>query len=226
MAGAGIAPGTPEIDHAALRQIEHDRAVQAAKVLARARSIWDNSNPIEGTKGETYLRSRGITCDLPASLRWLPDAYHGPSGAYCSALIGDVTTGGVHRTFFDKQGNRLQGSAKMMLGPCSGGYVPLSDAQGPLVVCEGIETGLSLLSGLLDGRHHVVAALSTSGIKGLTLPDGAHDLIIATDGDMAGEDAGNALGRRAHALGWNVSLMPSPSGQDWNDVLIAGEVAA
>ena len=179
-----------------------------------------------GSHGERYLLGRGITCALPDTLRWLPDTYHGPSGAYCGAMVANVQpTGGIHRTFFTKQGDRLSKSAKMMLGPCSGGAVRLSEAIGPLVVCEGIETGLSLLSGLLDGPHSVLAALSTSGINGLSLPPRPGKLVIAADGDPPGREAANALARSAHALGWQVSLMTAPEGQDWNDIL-QGEVAA
>lgn len=140
-------------------------------------------------------------------------------------MVSTVSTGGIHRTFFDKSGERLTSSAKMMLGPCAGGAVALSDAVGPLVVTEGIETGLSLLSGLLDGPHSVWAALSTSGIKALKLPVKTGALVIAQDGDPAGRSAGNELATRAHSLGWDVRLMPAPEGQDWNDVLQSGVAA-
>ena len=36
-----------------------------------------------------------------------------------------------------RRGSRLSRNAKMMQGPCAGGAVALSEAQGPLVVCEG-----------------------------------------------------------------------------------------
>lgn len=223
---AGVTPGTIEIDQMALAAAEHARAEQAAKLKARAQSLWDYGEAIRGTKGEGYLRGRGITCPLPDTLRWLTDTYHGPSGQYCSAMIANVSpTGGVHRTFFAKKGQRLDKSAKMMLGPCSGGAVRLSDVIGPLVVCEGIETGLSLLSGLLSGPHAVWAALSTSGIKGLTLPQRPGKLIIAADGDTAGKDAANTLARTGNGKGWDVSIMTAPEGEDWNDVLQSGAVA-
>ena len=227
LTASGITPGTVELDQMAIAASERDRAAQSAKLKARARSLWDYGEAIHGTKGEAYLRARGITCALPDTLRWLPDTYHGPSGTYCAAMIADVNpTGGVHRTFFTKKGQRLEESAKMMLGPCSGGAVRLSETTGPLVVCEGTETGLSLLSGLLSGPHTVWAALSTSGIRGLTLPPNPGALIIATDGDEAGMAAGNALATRAKALDWDVGLMPAPDGQDWNDVLTAKGDAA
>ncbi|MEM5521064.1 toprim domain-containing protein [Sulfitobacter sp. AS59] len=225
LTGAGLKSGTVEFDQMAMAASDYFRVAQAAKLKARARSLWGHGQPIQGTKGAAYLKARGITCALPDSLRWLPDTYHGPSGRYCAALIADVhPTGGVHRTFFTKNGHRLEKSAKMMLGPCAGGAVHLSEADGPLVVCEGIETGLSLLSGLLTGPHTVWAALSTSGLKGLILPSQPRALIIATDGDAAGRAAGTVLAHNATQRGWKVSLMPAPNGFDWNDVL-QGEVS-
>ena len=63
-------------------------------------------------------------------------------------------------------------------------------------------------------------------MRSCILPQKPHDLIIATDGDCAGRDAGNALAERASATGWKVSFLHAPDGMDWNDVLIAKGVAA
>ncbi len=95
----------------------------------------------------------------------------------------------------------------------------LTEGPGRLVVAEGIETALSLASGLLRGPATIWAALSTSGMAGLRLPDLPGRLTIAPDGDAAGREAAHALAERAHALGWIVSLLPAPDGRDWNDVL-------
>ncbi|OOY11657.1 virulence-associated protein E [Thioclava marina] len=206
-------------DPVAQREAETKRVEYERAKLDKARALWCRSLPINGTKGEDYLRNRGIKCDLPPSLRWAADVYHGPSGRWHSAMVAEVSTGAVHRTYFEKSGARISGTAKMMLGPCAGGAVALSEGAGPLVVCEGIETGLSLLSGLLDGAAKVWASLSTSGMKALQLPEDPSELIVATDGDEAGADAGRVLAEIAHARGWNVSLLPAPQGQDWNDVL-------
>lgn len=202
------------------------RDAYAAEQLAKARKLWTSGGPLEGSKGEAYLRSRRITCPLPAALRWAKDAYHGPSGRWLSAMVADVSTGGVHRTFFEKTGARIAGKAKMMQGPCAGGHVALSNCAGQLVVCEGIETGLSLLCGLLDGPARVWATLSTSGMRALELPQTVGSLAIAADGDAPGKEAANALANRATALGWKVSLLPAPDGLDWNDVLILKGTAA
>lgn len=89
----------------------------------------------------------------------------------------------------------------------------------------GIETGLSLLSGLLSCPATVWAALSTSGMKALHLLPDPHRLTVATDGDEPGHAAGNALATRASALGWAVSILPAPDRCDWADVLAGMEVA-
>ncbi len=216
---AGFPPEALAVDPVAARQADAKRAAYEAEQLAKARRLWGQSKPINGTKGEAYLRARGITCPLPHSLRWAADAFHGPSGRWLSAMVADVSTGGVHRTFFEKAGARISGTAKMMQGPCAGGAVALSEAQGQLVVCEGLETGLSLLCGLPRAPATIWAALSTSGIRGLCLPARPGRLTIAPDGDKAGHEAAHALATRAHGQGWKVSLLPAPSGRDWNDIL-------
>lgn len=222
---AGQTAATGAIDLQVAREADIRRTTYVAEQRGKARKLWELGRPISGTQGEVYLRSRGITCALPPSLRWVADTYHGPSARWLSAMVGDVSTGGVHRTFFEKSGTRLANNTKMMQGPCSGGAVTLSGRLGPLVVCEGIETGLSLLSGLLEGSARVWAALSTSGIRALHLPSDPGPLIIAADGDAAGREAATALAERAHALRWQVSLWTAPEGQDWNDVLRGGHVA-
>lgn len=107
----------------------------------------------------------------------------------------------------------------MMLGPARGGHVEIARANGPLMACEGIETGLALASGLLSRPATVWAGCGTAGLSGLCLPENSGRLIIAADGDQAGEKASKALALRAREAGWVVSLLPAPDGKDWNDVL-------
>lgn len=185
--------------------------------------LWHTAKPINDTPAETYLRRRGITCALPATLRYHPAAWH-MSGRRLPALVARVEGSdgfGVHRTYLRQDGN---GKAdvepkKAMLGQVKGGAVRLARARGPLVVAEGIETALSLACGILSHPTMIWAALSTAGLAGLVLPSTPSSLTIATDGDDAGRKAGSALAERATALGWKVSFLPAPDGQDWNDVL-------
>ena len=134
----------------------------------------------------------------------------------------------VHRTYLQADGSGKADiePAKMMLGATAGAAVRLTEAQVALVVSEGVETALSLSSGLLSAPAAVWAALSASGMRGLSLPPQAGQLTIASDGDAAGREAASALAARADALGWQVTLLPAPEGLDWNDVLMMNGEAA
>jgi len=197
----------------------------AAKRERQAQAVWSESLPVQGTLAETYLRGRGINCSLPDSLRFHPSCWHA-SAKRLPALVGRVDglkRLSVHRTYLraDGSGKSDVTPAKAMLGRTMGGAVCVHRAAGPLVVAEGIETALSLASGLLRVPVTVWAALSAPGMAGLRLPDGIpHRLTIAPDGDTAGRDAAHTLAERATALGWTVSLLPAPDGRDWNDVLM------
>lgn len=231
LAAAGITAGDYQRpDEPEIARREAERRAEANRKAAQAQACWAESWAISDTPADTYLRRRGINAPLPHSLRYHPRAWHGATATTYPAMIARVDGGGgaaVHRTYLrpDGSGKATIAPNKAMLGAVAGGAVKLTEGAGPLVVTEGIETGLSLASGLLSGSHTVWAALSTSGMKGLRLPSRLGSLIVAADGDRAGREASEALAERAHALGWEVSLLPAPEGKDWNDVLTQ-EVAA
>lgn len=225
LAAAGLAASSyrrPDPAIIALRETK--RLAEAAKRTRQAEILWQEAQPIRGSVAETYLRGRAITCDLPKTLRFHPACWHGATGRRYPALVALIEGSGafaVHRTYLRGDGSAKADvdPAKAMLGAAAGGAVRLTDAPGRLVVCEGIETALSLANGLLRGPATVWAALSTSGLRGLALPEFPARLTIAPDGDEPGRNAGNALAERAQALGWTVSLLAAPEGGDWNDVL-------
>lgn len=213
-----------------LVRIEAAEKAEAEKRERQALAVWREGQHITGTIAETYLRGRGITCDLPETLRFHPDCWH-PNARRFPALLARVdgtARFALHRTYLrpDGRGKADAEPAKAMLGGTAGGAVRLTETDGPLVVCEGIETGLSLASGLLQRPARIWAALSTSGVGGLRLPDHPHRLTIATDGDDPGKAAGQKLAQRAAALGWQVSILPAPEGNDWNDILMKKGAAA
>ena len=230
--GLGLADGRSVHvlpDAAAVARRRAADEAEAIKREAHARAVWREAMPIAGTLAETYLCHRGITCDLPATLRFHPHCWH-PSARRIPAMVGLVEGSArlaVHRTYLreDGEGKADATPDKAMLGAVAGGAVVLSEGPWPLVACEGVETGLSLLSGLLTVPARVWAALSTSGLRALQLPAVPGVLLIAADGDAPGAEAANVLAGRAHALGWQVSLWPAPAGQDWNDVLRRGLAA-
>jgi hypothetical protein len=142
-----------------------------------------------------------------------------------AAVTIDTKLVGIQRTYLAEPGVKAFGKhSRMMLGPCAGGAVHLSEGSGPLVVAEGIETSLSVLLGLSDISPRVRATLGTSGMAGLVLPRQPGKLIIAPDGDTAGRLAAKKLADRATIVGWQVRILHCPDGSDWNDM--ASEVAA
>lgn len=214
-------------DPATLAQRDREQQAEAAKRSAQANAIWTETLSIGGTIGETYLRRRAITCDLPVNLRFHPGCWHSATARPWPALVSLVEGGSgfaVHRTYLraDGTGKAQIDPPKAMLGPTKGGAVRLSVSPGRLVVTEGIETGLSLLCGLLDAPASVWAALSAQGLRALNLPAQAAHLTIAQDGDPTGRDAARALANRAHSAGWRVDLLDPGDGRDWNDVLREG----
>lgn len=224
--GLGLVEGSGHYSPPSAADLERIRQAekeQADKQEGRALACWREARPIDGTIAETYLRGRGVTADLPDTLRFHPECWH-PTGIRLPAMVALVEGAprlAVHRTYLrpDGRGKAEAEPSKAMLGAVAGGAVRLTAGGDKLVVCEGIETGLSLASGLLRGPASIWAALSTSGMKALTLPDIAGRLTVATDGDDAGEQAGRALGVKATKAGWKVGLFPAPDGRDWNDVL-------
>jgi hypothetical protein len=227
---AGITQGTytpPDLAISAQRAAEQRKA--DAKRADQAWRLWKGTQPIAGTVAEGYLRGRGITCPLPDTLRFDPQCWHATAKTF-PALVALVEGGAgfaVHRTYLRCDGSDKADvtPSKAMLGTVCGGAVRLSDGPQTLVVAEGIETALSLSSGLLRAPATVWAALSTSGIRGLHLPDKPGRLTIASDGDAAGRAATQSLATRAHGIGWQVSVLPAPDGRDWNDILNGKDAA-
>jgi hypothetical protein len=231
VAALDLAPGTFTAPNPQeWREAEHQHVAEVEKRTAAAHRLWRDAEPIGGTLAERYLRGRGIICQLPGTLRFHRACCH-PTGQYFPAMIAHVEGAegfAVHRTYLrrDGRGKAAVEPAKAMLGTTRGGAVRLTEGQGPLVVVEGIETGLSLVSGLLDRPATLWAALSTSGMRSLKLPSVTDQITVASDGDTPGREAANVLAMRAHGLGWTVSLMTAPDGCDFNDVLAGKAVAA
>lgn len=206
-----------------------DQRIVAANHARYAATMWRSALPIADTFAARYLKNRFISCPLPPTLRFMSNCPHPKNGTLPAMLarVDGAIGFSLHRTYLANGGlgkTKVQPN-KAMLGSCKGGAVHLSSSQihtegGPLVVTEGIENGLSLLSGLLDEPATVWAALSTSGIISLNLPRKPGHLIIAADGDDAGQCASRKLSMRAVRLGWRVSHLTPPNGSDWNDLLV------
>ena len=91
------------------------------------------------------------------------------------------------------------------------------------MVGEGIETCLSAMQAT---RRPTWAALSTSGLRTLILPEAVRDVTILADGDEPGEDAARDAAARWILEGRNVRIARPPAGLDFNDLLLGHRAAS
>jgi putative DNA primase/helicase len=200
----------------------------------RALDIWENALPLGASPAALYLENRGVQLDeWPADLRFHPACPFGDERAPCLiALVRDIRSDkpvGIHRTAIksDGSGKLFDGERahenKKALGSIGGGVVKLSpdDVIGTgLALCEGIETGLSLLA----IGWPMWCTLGTSGLMQFRVISGVECLTIFADHDAsgAGEKAAVACGTRWRAAGRDIQILrPRTRGADWNDTLRA-----
>jgi hypothetical protein len=168
--------------------------------------------------------SRGLRLPQLPTLRFHGGLKH-PSGEVWPSMIALVTRGdaatptAIHRTFLTHDGKSKApvDPPKMMLGPTRGGAVRLADAGDVLMVGEGIET---CLAAMLATSKAAWAALSTSGLRTLNLPDRVLNVIVLADGDDPGEAAARDCALRWKREGRHVRIARPPLGADFNDVLL------
>ena len=191
-----------------------------------ALSIWRSAFPAANTLVQVYLATRGLTLPLPPSVRFHPRLKH-PCGQVLPCMVALVTKGreenpvGIHRTFLARDGNGKAAieQPRMMLGPCGGGAVRLGQHGEVLMVGEGIETCLAVMQAT---GIPAWAALSTSGLRGLRLPETVRDVIVLADGDDAGEAAARECASRFVRSERRVRVARPPVGEDFNDMLLGG----
>ena len=123
----------------------------------------------------------------------------------------------IHRTYLarDGRGKAPVDPVKMMLGPTRGGAVRLSEPGETLAIGEGLESCLSVMQAT---GISILAALSTSGLKTLSLAADVRDVIVLADGDDAGERAAQEAARRWKNEGRRVRIARPPKGTDFNDI--------
>ena len=201
---------------------------------AAARTLWDRCGPIDATHAEAYLNARAIhRCRFPA-LRFHPSLPFRPdSGGWrrFPALVAAVTADGgdlcgVHRTWLDprRPAKARVPRPRKALGRVHGLAVRFGDpgSASTLLVGEGIETVLSLVTVLPDADHSstlAAAALSAGSLGAFVPPANVTRLIVAQDRDEQGERAALRLQLRCTRLGVATAVL-LPAGNDFNDDLV------
>ena len=193
-----------------------------------ARRLWQRCRAIDGTHAEAYLRARAVhRCRFPA-LRFHPALLYRDGGGVrrLPALVAAVTGAdgailGVHRTWLDpdRPAKAPIARPRKALGHVYGHAVRFgTPAAGTLLVGEGIETVLSLVTAM-PGTI-AAAALSAGSLGAFAPSSGFSRLVIARDNDPDGERAAARLLNRCRQR-----LIPAtvlvPHGSDFNDDLVS-----
>jgi hypothetical protein len=189
------------------------------EIRAAVARIWREARPLaSGDEVWRYLAGRGIDlARLPAlpSLRAHPGLRH-PSKRVFPAMIAAVASpdgariAAIHRTWLAVEDGRVVKApvepAKMSLGDCHGGCIPLTrGASGRLwrdpepgelvAVGEGLEDSLSIA--VAKPAWRVVCGVSLSNMLGMVLPAAIAQVILIGQNDADGSKAAQLLPRVA-----------------------------
>ena len=194
----------------------------------RAVDLWRSAQKAQGTHAAAYLRARGIALMAPPSLRFVPDAYHAPSGRSLPCMLAAVQSSeravvAVHRTFLDPDRAAKADITpdRMWLGSFGDGAVRLAQAETELAIAESIEDALSVME---LGGPPCWSACSATRMASVALPACVHHVHVCRDRDSAGANGAQKAAERFTAEGRRVTVHapPQPHG-DFNDVLMADD---
>lgn len=200
----------------------------AAKSALAARQ-WAEARPIEGTPAELYLRRRGID-RWPSAVRWCPAFQAFPDDPHPRpAIVFPVTDDAgaviaVQAVRLTAEGRKIASRAKTSLGPVGSGFFRLL-GRGPLHICEGPETALSVwlatgapvfaTCGPIAARRIETAPVVPAGL-----------VVLCGDAAAPGSPAACSLEKATAAaldrgLSVRVAVPDGAPGTDWNDALQA-----
>lgn len=218
------------------RKQEVERASQER--IALARSIWARSVPATpDTPAGVYARSRGITMDLPGTVRFVMtprwyDPETGEAGRDIPAMacaLQDVAGAivGVQCVFLEDGGRRKYarpradgsiGKAKLSFGQILGAAFRLGPARPHMIFCEGPEDGLTLAQQLPE--HSVWVTCGTAMLSRVAYPPEVKSVCFAGDNNDAGRLAVSQARDAVLELGLiPTETYPDPAFKDWNDQL-------
>jgi len=175
----------------------------------RFESIWNESNQAYPLL-KTYLECRGLSIDIPQSLRLHRNLYQYKNGTgdrfptMIARITRDGQMVGLHITFLNHDGTgkaQLDNTRKTWkcADTVSGGAIQLfqPEPNKPFVVTEGIETALAVRS--MTG-FPVWACGSKSLLGSVRIPDKVRPLFIGMDKDRneGGETAARKLAERIY----------------------------
>ena len=199
-------------------------AKDGAAKLALVRRIYADAVGLSGMPAAIYLHARG----LRATEAWdglRATVQHYPRVGACPALIApiealDGSLVGLHRTYLTPGGAKLDvPNPRLTLGQARGGAIRLAAATDQLLICEGLEDGLTLFQ-QLDGECPVWVSGGATFLHQMAIPATVRCLTIAADNDPPGERAAQRAADVFGVGGREVRIMrPAPWAKDFNDQL-------
>jgi len=193
------------------------------------RRTWVDAVPPRNSTIERWLQARGIPPErleldrLP--LRWTPRCPLGKDSAPAMvALMTDPVTCepvGLHRTLLSQNGcAKVTARPRRMLGKA--GIIRLSpddEVELGLGICEGIETGLSIIA---TGWRPVWACGSLGMLRRFPILAGIAALTAFADPKPHEIEGARACAQRWGESGREAFVYVPPSDGDWNAILRAG----
>jgi hypothetical protein len=128
---------------------------------------------------------------------------------------------GFHCTYLTPHGRIKQLTSAISESGYSGAAFHISNPDGSLLgICEGIETGASVLQAT---GMPVWSGLTTTIMMSIQIPESIQKVVIWADYDPAGLEYANTAKLRLENEGKEVSIKVPPNpGEDWNDVYVSG----
>ncbi|HZR74555.1 DUF7146 domain-containing protein [Bradyrhizobium sp.] len=222
------APDPVALERARAEAAERE-SVAAAERLDKARWLWTQRRPIEGTDAETYLRgARGYAGQLPGSLGFLPGRGDHPAAmiaAFGLAVEGEPgiihmpadALRGVHITRLAPGGRGKAGSErdKIMIGRSFGSPIVLAPANDlfGMAIAEGIEDALSVHEATGLGAWAAGAAPRLPALADC-LPFYIEAVTIIVDDDKDGRKFAGTLADSVARRGVEVRSILLPQSQE------------
>lgn len=202
---------------------------ETAEKSALAARQWAEAVPIEGTRAELYLRRRGLD-RWPAPVRWCPAFMAHPNDRHPRpAIVFPVTDDAgavvaVQAVRLTAEGRKIASRAKTSLGPVGSGFFRLL-GRGPLHICEGPETALSVWLATGAPVFATMGPIAARRIETApVVPAGL--VVLCGDAAAPGSPAACSLEKATAAalergLSVRVAVPDGAPGTDWNDALQA-----
>ena len=182
---------TPE--HADNNRVPALESAHVEKVGAILASV----EPISGTPGEYYLRSRGITATVPDCIGFRRRAFGQYGAVVARATNSDGEVLAVQQIYVTADGDKAPLAVPKRTNKAVDGWAHNSAVRlpgtAPVILAEGVETALSIWQA--TGRE-TWACLGISNIAHAPVPEGA-TVIIARDGDEPSSKADGQIQKRA-----------------------------